>query len=91
MASIRITESTIREMIKHINSLEFHVNPDDSKSVIGGELWRVDIVSGGVYINRKHANPTHTDDRLKMKEAWLFLTGVYYVLYRARLKQQDLV
>lgn len=75
----RITEKDIRTIIRHINTLESHVNPQDSAHVFNGELWEVDIFHG-VYIRRGLSNPTYTSYRIPIKEAWIFLTGIQYVL-----------
>ncbi len=88
--TLRITDQVIRDLIKNINTYEFHVNREESDSVHSGELWRVDILNEGVYISRRHANPTHTNNRLSKKEAWMFLTGVEYVLYAQYIKQGKL-
>ena len=78
--SIRITATDIRDIAKHINTLEFHVHPTESAQ-FDHELWSVDtFASEGVYIRRGHANPTHTSYRMPIREAWVFLTGIQYML-----------
>lgn len=78
--SIRITANDIQKIVKHINSLEFHVHPTESAQ-FNGNLWNADtFASEGVYIRRGHANPTHTSYRIPIREAWVFLTGIQYML-----------
>lgn len=77
---MRITEKDIRDIIRHINTLESHVNPQDSAN-FHGELWSYDYFAReGVYIRCGHENPTHTSYRIPIREAWLFLIGVQYIL-----------
>jgi len=77
---MRITEKDIQSLVKHINSLEYHVNPQDSAS-FNIELWSADVFANhGVYIRRGYANTTHTSNRIPIRDAWMFLTGIKYVL-----------
>jgi len=84
----RITANTIEKLVKSINSLEYHLNPQDSKRYHGGMVWSVDIFHG-VYIRREHENPTCSSGRLSMREAYHFLSAIYFILHKEYLKTRS--
>ena len=88
----RITANTLHAMIKHLNTLESHVHPDDSKRYKNGSIWSIDYYPNlGVWIRRGHENPASTEHRMSVHDTWVFLSAIQYSLEYAYRKMSGQV